>query len=1046
MPYPFQAHLEREEAAFRELRRSARRVGVRFHPNPRLRQDAVRGRDDTVGLNTDGGWHAAANAVWTQDTDETFRWRVLVQETNGDAKSVAVKVQFNLNGAGYTDVTASTAIRWDLSGQFADDDTITNTTPPRLGSGTWVNGRGSEGDNIAPDSGSVSLAGSDETEFEFALRVNSLQVSDADTFTLRLVESDGTVFNAYGATTEPTITVNIPVDPIGETLPSIVREVVRPGVQVNHRIAHSFDLRCAFLFSEGAGTPRSGELIDDRTGRSHHGTLTQTGGASVHDKNEFGPAWLAQSSDMYFTVDSHPDLRPADQISLIAVVSDIGTPGASWGRILHKQRGSTGLDDWAIGIQGSTSSTQDGAAYCRFHIGGSNIDLEDDVDLRNETGPIVIIGTYDGAAVRLYVNGKLRINAAASGSLTQTVGQDVHLLRHTDTARQFAGKLNFTAMAGVGWSQDQAELLSADPLLFFRKRRIPQLIDLGFAVPPKGRGRAIARANAVGRVIRRGTADGRTVARSDAPGVRVKTSTADARAVARSDSPGVRSRPSGGDGRAVARSDGAGVRVRTSEANARAIVRADATPTKTARSPADGRGVARSDAAGERTRFALADARAIARAFGFPVPGVKHVGKAFGRAIARADAAGERTRGSLGQARAIARAHAEARKTAAGTADGRAVARSSGEARKTAAGTADARAIGRSNAKPLFVDLGVGRGRAIARTHAEPRATFAGTADGRAIAETYAEGVRRRGFTQTVVGINARAVARAKGVGRRKAGGAGDARGVVRSDAQGGRSRTGTADARVGARTSAEARKTVRPVSDGRGVARASAEAGAKRLSEAHGRAIARSLGTPVTLIPQTEARCIARAQAAGFAIKRSAADGRAGARTDGTLTRFMWSYDLIRGETRIEMRSAYIPAEVETAVRIARRSRFDPNGLRAVQVNARAWPPLRAYLRIKDLSTGEWGPLDLSGVFEVRFRMIDGHGNVVVHDQPAVIHDAAAGIVEYPWKADDVDVPGEYLGRWRVDFETHREKPIFFPQGKEFRIRVGPLFEEVLA
>ena len=166
-------------------------------------QDSFEGRDDDVGLNVDT-WNGGGgtNGNWTQDVDVNFRIRYLIQETNGGEGTLVVKAQYKHEGADYTDITSGSAIQWATSSQYADDDTTTQL----LGAGSFVAGYGSEADNIAPDSGSVSLIANEETEFEFVFTIDSAQVSNDDIILVRLLESDGTEFLTY--TNTPTITVS----------------------------------------------------------------------------------------------------------------------------------------------------------------------------------------------------------------------------------------------------------------------------------------------------------------------------------------------------------------------------------------------------------------------------------------------------------------------------------------------------------------------------------------------------------------------------------------------------------------------------------------------------------------------------------------------------------------------------------------------------------------------------------------------------------------------------------------------------------------------
>lgn len=75
----------------------------------------------------------------------------------------------------------------------------------------------------------------------------------------------------------------------------------------------------------------------------------------------------------------------------------------------------------------------------------------------------------------------------------------------------------------------------------------------------------------------------------------------------------------------------------------------------------------------------------------------------------------------------------------------------------------------------------------------------------------------------------------------------------------------------------------------------------------------------------------------------------------------------------------------------------------------------------------GTTTPLELSGVDEIRFRMLKPDGETVI-ERTGTIYDASAGIVEYILATDDL-AP---FGRWKI--QVH----IDFLDGKRFKSEVG--------
>lgn len=82
-------------------------------------------------------------------------------------------------------------------------------------------------------------------------------------------------------------------------------------------------------------------------------------------------------------------------------------------------------------------------------------------------------------------------------------------------------------------------------------------------------------------------------------------------------------------------------------------------------------------------------------------------------------------------------------------------------------------------------------------------------------------------------------------------------------------------------------------------------------------------------------------------------------------------------------------------------------------QLDRRSW--LRC--RLED-DTG--AAVNLGAALSVAFSLrLAGGGAVKISVQPAVVEDAAAGIVRYEWAALDTDTVGEYEGEFEVTWTT---------------------------
>lgn len=168
-------------------------------------QDSFRGYADDAALESATA-KAAINVGWTQDVNENFRIRFLIQETGGTAESgVEFQLQYNLASAGWNDVNASSSVvRCFASTHFADDA----ATAQLIGSGSNNAGLADEVDGLVGDVAQNDYLGNDEGEFEFCVQIRSGDVTDAQTLQLRLIEGFGAALDTY--TNTPTITVNEP--------------------------------------------------------------------------------------------------------------------------------------------------------------------------------------------------------------------------------------------------------------------------------------------------------------------------------------------------------------------------------------------------------------------------------------------------------------------------------------------------------------------------------------------------------------------------------------------------------------------------------------------------------------------------------------------------------------------------------------------------------------------------------------------------------------------------------------------------------------------
>ena len=166
------------------------------HITPNVVQQNFRARNDD-GTETSATWKAALGTNWTQLVDETFRLRVLIEETaGGAANNYNYVAEFSLNGGAWTLVNTTSPIRFGTSANV----TAGQPTTQQIGAGAFVAGEITMDD--AP--GNVSLD-NQQTEMEYVLLLDGASLSDGDTIQIRATNA-GTPIDGY--TLLPTITVS----------------------------------------------------------------------------------------------------------------------------------------------------------------------------------------------------------------------------------------------------------------------------------------------------------------------------------------------------------------------------------------------------------------------------------------------------------------------------------------------------------------------------------------------------------------------------------------------------------------------------------------------------------------------------------------------------------------------------------------------------------------------------------------------------------------------------------------------------------------------
>lgn len=171
----------------------------------------ARGRNDD-GSESTATWKAPEDQDWTQAVDQNFRVRFSVQNDTAAINNLDVQLQYNLNGAGWVNVTGtSNVVRSSASANVADAANLTQQLT--AGTGAFEGATAFDEVNGICGGASYDIAATEHFEHEFCCQLRSADVVRGDKIQLRTINSDtGTPWTTYNVI--PTMTaigVNINV-------------------------------------------------------------------------------------------------------------------------------------------------------------------------------------------------------------------------------------------------------------------------------------------------------------------------------------------------------------------------------------------------------------------------------------------------------------------------------------------------------------------------------------------------------------------------------------------------------------------------------------------------------------------------------------------------------------------------------------------------------------------------------------------------------------------------------------------------------------------
>lgn len=167
------------------------------HVNPISNQTDFRFRVDS-GNEATPTWLANANIDISLDVDTDFRYRTVVAETATSSNPLTITpvLYYSHEGGAYAIVTGATPVQFATFSGATDADTTTQ----QVGSGSFVAGELDDDGTVS----NVDIQGS-ETEMEYCLTIDSAQVANDDTISLRTYEAVDTPLDNYGNTGTVTV-------------------------------------------------------------------------------------------------------------------------------------------------------------------------------------------------------------------------------------------------------------------------------------------------------------------------------------------------------------------------------------------------------------------------------------------------------------------------------------------------------------------------------------------------------------------------------------------------------------------------------------------------------------------------------------------------------------------------------------------------------------------------------------------------------------------------------------------------------------------------
>ena len=215
----------------------------------------------------------------------------------------------------------------------------------------------------------------------------------------------------------------------------------------------------------------SGTVIHDESGNSNDGSVGSTDPQFV-SPGRVGVFALHFDGNDAVTVPDSPTLNPTSSITIALWVR----PNRAGTQHIFKKGTGTSGDTLSYEISLSSTGASNGSEriFGRFRIGGTDYRVNADTQYpKNGMDWMHAAATYDGSSVKLYINGVLEDEIAASGDIN-IVGTPLSIGAQNGTSEFLEGSMDDIRLYGTALSPEEIAAL-ANPAA----ENIPPVVDAG---------------------------------------------------------------------------------------------------------------------------------------------------------------------------------------------------------------------------------------------------------------------------------------------------------------------------------------------------------------------------------------------------------------------------------------------------------------------------------------------------------------------------------------------------------------------------------------